>query len=264
MSKNYNIKPDCFLEDGTLYVTSPFGKRKDPVTGRESTQHNGVDCVRFYNNGCKVATITALESGVVSACHWGEINNKTYETARGNWVKIDHGNGIVTLYQHLMNEKLVKTGDKVSKGQVIGYMGNTGKSSGTHLHIEVHENGVIVDPLPYLLEEKPIKEGEEMIYNIQIKGKLYQGMKGEEVKLLQMRVAHVSPEYEAEVKSHSMNENNEFDGSFGKSMTQTIKKLQIAAGLPGTGIVDDATRELLNGSILDMNLKIVNAKKALE
>ena len=291
MSTKYDIKPDCFLEEGTLSVTSFFGKRVHPVTGVVGTQHNGVDCVRYRGGSC-LATITAVEAGTVIGSHWGETSNKTYTSSRGNWVKIDHGNGICTLYQHLQNTETVKTGDKVKKGQAIGTMGNTGRSTGAHLHFEVYENNKVVDPLPYLLKEKPIKtqtikeELEEiMIYNIQITKELEQGMKSEDVKLLQARVAQISPEFEAEVKSHSFKSTGEPDGSFGPGMTKTIKKLQKLAGLKETGITDEDTRKLLNGSILDLNssllkktkehdevateisgliAKINNAKKALE
>lgn len=270
MSTKYDIKPDCFLEEGTLSVTSFFGKRVHPVTGAASTQHNGVDCVRYRGGSC-LATITAVEAGTVIDCHWGETSNKTYTSARGNWVKIDHGNGICTLYQHLQNTETVKTGDKVKKGQAVGNMGNTGRSVGAHLHFEVHENNKVVDPLPYLLKEKTIKTQiikealeEVMLYNIQITKDLKQGMKSEDVKLLQARVAQISPDFEAEVKSHSFKSTGEFDGSFGSNMTKTICKLQKQAGLTETGIVDEPTRNLLNGSILELNNKILSAKKALE
>lgn len=265
MSTTYNIKPDCFHEDGKLCVTSKFGKRTDPVTGKENVTHAGVDCVRDAG-WMALANITTMESGTVIAAHWGETSNKAYKTARGNYVKIDHGNGICTLYQHLKNTQTVKTGDKVEKGQVIGYMGNTGKSAGAHLHIEVHVNGVIVDPLPYLLKEKNIKEekeAEEMLYNIQLTKNLSKGMTGEEVKNLQIRVAQISPEYESEMKSHSFS-NGQFDGSFGPSMVKTIKKLQEEAGLTVTGTVDEATRELLNSNILTLSKKIADVKKIFE
>ena len=267
MSDTYNIKPDCFKEEGSLCVVSHFGLRTDPKTGQPNTKHNGLDCVRKTEKGNRSATITAIAGGEVIGAHWGETSNVNYQTARGNWVKIDHGGGIVSLYQHLENTYTAKTGDIVKKGQELGIMGMTGKSTGVHLHFEIQIDGKPVDPLPYLLRETPINEEERtstVYYNIQIKDKLYQGMTGEKVKALQARVAQISPEYEAEIKGHSMNADNELDGSFGSSMTKTLRKLQKAAGLPETGITDDATRELLNGNILDLNLKIANAKKALE
>lgn len=263
MGKLYNIKPDCFLEDGDLYVTSFFGKRTDPVTGAENVTHAGVDCVR--NIGWNtLAGIAAMESGVVSGCHWGEKEGKEYSTARGNWVKIDHGNGIETLYQHLQDTSTVKKGDEVAKGQKIGHMGNTGKSAGAHLHIEVYVDGKVVDPLPYLLKEKAIKEATGEAYYIEINDTLSKGMKGEKVKALQKRISQISKSFENEIKSHSITANNELDGSFGAKMVDTIKRLQREAGVPETGVTDEATRKVLNSNILSLYKKITNAKNALE
>ncbi len=66
----------------------------------------------------------------------------------GNQIVVDHGNGFSTLYAHL-SEIYVKTGDRVSRGQVIGRMGSTGRSTGTHLHFETRVNGVAVNPAGY-------------------------------------------------------------------------------------------------------------------
>lgn len=69
----------------------------------------------------------------------------------GNFVKIDHGQGYETLYAHQKaNSILVKVGDQVKKGQLIGFVGSTGNSTGNHVHWEVRKNGIVIDPLPLL------------------------------------------------------------------------------------------------------------------
>ena len=67
----------------------------------------------------------------------------------GNRVMIDHGNGFVTLYAHLSSIS-VGVGQTVNRGDVVGRMGSTGRSTGTHLHFEIRKGGVLVDPLGYL------------------------------------------------------------------------------------------------------------------
>jgi murein DD-endopeptidase MepM/ murein hydrolase activator NlpD len=71
--------------------------------------------------------------------------------ALGNSVTLRHGYGIETIYGHL-EELEVKAGDKVKRGQKIGLMGNTGRSTGPHLHYQVHVNGTPVDPRNYILD----------------------------------------------------------------------------------------------------------------
>lgn len=101
----------------------------------------------WYHNALDIANpaapgIAAAEGGVVTLVEylrWGY----------GQYILIDHGGGFATLYAHL-SEIYVKPGDRVSRGQVIGRMGSTGRSTGTHLHFEVRRNGVIVNPLPFL------------------------------------------------------------------------------------------------------------------
>lgn len=86
----------------------------------------------------------------ISAAGEGSVVSVQYlKYGYGQHVIIDHGGGISTLYGH-MSEMYVKVGDKVNRGQVIGKMGSTGRSTGTHLHFEVRKNGVIVNPLGYL------------------------------------------------------------------------------------------------------------------
>jgi murein DD-endopeptidase MepM/ murein hydrolase activator NlpD len=115
--------------------TSSFGFRYDPFTGG-SAMHAGVDMA-----GAHGEPIYAAASGtVLQAGRSG---------GYGNLVELSHGKGIDTRYGHL-SAILVKPGDHVEKGQLIGRMGSTGRSTGTHLHYEVRVDGQAVNPRPFL------------------------------------------------------------------------------------------------------------------
>lgn len=115
------------------YISSTFGKR----WGR---QHQGIDIARTDRS--TKPPIAAAEAGTVEQA--GDRNN-----GYGKMVVINHGNGMKTLYAH-MDSLSVKPGQKVERGQKIGVMGATGRSTGVHLHFEVHENGSPKNPVPYL------------------------------------------------------------------------------------------------------------------
>lgn len=117
------------------WLSSYFGKRKSPFTGR-TVMHEGLDIAA--NTGTPV-TVTA--DGVVSRV--------TYSPTYGNKVVVDHGYGYQTLYAH-NSRNLVKVGQRVKRGDRIAQVGNTGISTGPHLHYEVHLNGVPINPRPFL------------------------------------------------------------------------------------------------------------------
>lgn len=122
------------------FVGSGFGMRTDPFTG-EFAMHAGIDFA------APVGTpIYAAAGGVVASAE--------PHPEFGNAVTIDHGNGLSTLYAHA-SRFAVKTGDIVRKGQAIAYVGTTGRSTGPHLHFEVHVNGVPQNPARYLAMAKP-------------------------------------------------------------------------------------------------------------
>lgn len=86
----------------------------------------------------------------------GSVGNASY----GNCVKIDHGNGYYTLYAHMQKGLSVRNGEYVKKGQVLGYMGNSGNANGSHLHFEVWEGNNRIDPTNYLDNDLPnVKKG---------------------------------------------------------------------------------------------------------
>lgn len=116
-------------------ITSEFGPRPKP-SPNGSVNHPGRDY------GAPGGTpIYAAADGVVKI--------KSYNKISGNYVEIDHGGGLVTRYQHC-TDIFIKKGDKVKKGDYIATVGSTGEATGPHLHFEVHENGVPVDPRKYL------------------------------------------------------------------------------------------------------------------
>lgn len=123
-------------------ITSRFGKRKDPVNNK-TAHHTGVDI-----RGKKGDKVYATADGTVK---------KSFRNGGfGNYIQIDHGNGYTTSYAHLQ-ARLVKSGEKVRRGQLIGLIGSTGRSTGPHLHYEI------------TLDEKPINPYNFMkIANLQV------------------------------------------------------------------------------------------------
>jgi murein DD-endopeptidase MepM/ murein hydrolase activator NlpD len=120
---------------GKGWLSSYYGVRKDPFTGRPS-MHKGIDFA-----GKEGEDVIATGAGVVT---W---SGSRY--GYGNLVEIDHGNGLRTRYGHNA-ELIVAVGDVVTKGQGIALVGNTGRSTGAHVHYEVLKNGQQVDPLPFI------------------------------------------------------------------------------------------------------------------
>lgn len=117
------------------WISSPYGTRKDPFTGKKAF-HRGVDIA-----GKKGSDVFAVAAGVVT-----EAGKKS---GYGYLVEIRHADGYVTRYGH-NSEITVKTGDLVSKGQVIGKMGSSGRSTGPHVHFEIARNGKSINPAKYL------------------------------------------------------------------------------------------------------------------
>lgn len=116
-------------------ISSGFGIRKDPFSQRLSF-HNGIDITGNTND-----QIFATADGTIEAAHWDPI--------KGNYVQINHTYSLQTVYMHL-RKITVKTGDPIKKGETIGYMGSTGRSTGTHLHYEVILKGQPINPIRYI------------------------------------------------------------------------------------------------------------------
>jgi len=128
--------PSAMPIEQSFNFTSGFGVRSDPFRGR-AAMHPGVDLAAPLNT-----PIYATADGIVDRAEW---NNGGY----GNMVEIDHGHGIQTRYGHL-TRYIVSAGEHVKRGQLIAYMGSTGRSTGSHLHYEVRLDGKAVNPIPFL------------------------------------------------------------------------------------------------------------------
>ena len=117
------------------YISSPYGSRLHPVYGYEKF-HYGVDYAVGYGT-----PIYAVASGTVAIT--------SYDASSGNWVMISHNGGFASGYMHMTNY-IVSPGQYVSQGQVIGYVGSTGASTGPHLHFAMYHNGGFVNPSAYV------------------------------------------------------------------------------------------------------------------
>ena len=124
------------------------------ITQGYKTTHRAVDMVKYYSETC---SILAHTEGKVVFCQTGKKNNPvaTGNASYGNCVKIKHPNGYYTLYAH-MKDVYVKLGQSVSRQQKIGFMGNTGRSFGAHLHFEVRDTkDNRINPTPYIDADLP-------------------------------------------------------------------------------------------------------------
>lgn len=120
------------------YQSSGFGWRADPLTGSMAL-HEGLD-------------FAAASGTPIYAAAAGIVSEAGMTPDYGNIVKLDHGSGLETRYAHA-SRLLVKTGERVGRGQLIAEVGNSGRSTGAHLHFEVRRNGVALNPRKYLQQQ---------------------------------------------------------------------------------------------------------------
>ncbi|MCE5270219.1 M23 family metallopeptidase [bacterium] len=123
------------------YITSHFGWRRSPFTGRRDF-HRGIDLVN------KIGT-------PIKATASGRVIFAGKEMFWGNAVFIEHQEGVVTKYGH-MSSINVKEGDKITRGQVIGFIGMTGRTTGPHVHYQIELDGQPVDPMQFIIDESDI------------------------------------------------------------------------------------------------------------
>lgn len=126
------INGDLFIRPIRGRFTSAYGWRRSPITGARSF-HRGIDLA--------APTGTPIGAGMA-----GRVTSVGYSPVFGNYVIISHHSNYRTLYAHMSSVR-TRTGAYVSTGQTVGYVGNTGQSTGPHLHFEVYKNGVTVNPL---------------------------------------------------------------------------------------------------------------------
>lgn len=118
------------------WLSSRFGKRISPFTGKLA-MHHGID-------------IAARPGTPIIAPAAGVVTRYRFNGGFGRYIELNHGYGTVTHYGHL-SKAAVKVGQKVKRGDVIGYVGNTGLSTGPHLHYEVYVNNVAINPMKHIL-----------------------------------------------------------------------------------------------------------------
>jgi murein DD-endopeptidase MepM/ murein hydrolase activator NlpD len=126
------------------WLTSAFASMREHPILHIMRPHEGID-------------VTAPMGSPIEAPAAGIVTDAGWESGYGNTVTIDHGYGIVTKFAHA-SKLLVRTGQRVSRGQRIALVGNTGLATGPHLHYEVHVNGRPVDPLRYVLPEQVVTD----------------------------------------------------------------------------------------------------------
>lgn len=138
LEETLNSAPIGKPSDGN--ITSGFGYRRNPFTGRNSEFHSGIDFKGQVGDSVKTTG-----SGIVTFAG--------YKGGYGRCVIIEHEKNLQTLYGHLQQIN-VKAGDHVNSGQLIGLMGSSGRSTGPHLHYEIINNGKRIDPKKYVSFEK--------------------------------------------------------------------------------------------------------------
>ncbi len=136
--KSYKMATSPSINPTAGWQTSSFGKRKDPFTGEEE-YHYGID-------------IAASHGSPVYATADGYVHKIKTELTGGKVIILNHGGGVTTVYCHLSKFN-VKVGQKVKRKDIIGFVGQTGKAIGPHVHYEVRKNGRAVNPYSYILEE---------------------------------------------------------------------------------------------------------------
>lgn len=130
------------LQKGIHYVTSDYKTRNSA-----RPTHSGIDMVSYNGKNTTTDYIICVYEGIVK-------RNEYADKGGGYWVEVKHPNGVCSRYLHMKKGSVkVKCGQSLKKGDVIGYMGSTGNSTGAHLHFGIYVNNKMTDPYPYLLDD---------------------------------------------------------------------------------------------------------------
>ncbi|WP_462279667.1 peptidoglycan DD-metalloendopeptidase family protein [Salinivirga cyanobacteriivorans] len=121
-----------------IYISSYYGTRLHPIYKRWK-MHHGIDYAAQIGS-----PVYSTGKGIVKAAY--------YASGYGKVVKVDHGFGYLSIYAHL-DKYIVKKGDTISRGQLVGYVGNTGSSTGPHLHYEIRKNNQTQNPLYFYMDD---------------------------------------------------------------------------------------------------------------
>lgn len=197
-------------------ITYPFGERE--ILGVRE-HHSGTDLIPLAENGGAI-------SDWVVAFDAGEVIEAGYSARSGYYCKLRHDDTAVTLYCHFKKDTLrVKRGDRVARGEILGYMGSTGRSTGAHLHLGVALYGAYVDPEKYF--EKNLSEVNKMTLTHE-RRVLKRGASGEEVRLLQTLLNFHGSDIKA-------------DSSFGPATEGALKEFQRSRSIAVDGSAGPAT-----------------------
>lgn len=216
------------LKNGVHYLTSDYKTRNPKRSGYNGTRaHNGMD---FVGNGTDY--IIAIEKGSVYATG--------YNSSAGYYVKVKHSNGFISLYYHMKKGSIsVKKGDKVVKGQILGYMGSTGNSTGNHLHFGViNDEGKYVDPKPYLQGKENFGD------DIEVDGVWGKATTRKAQKVFGTTidgvVSNQNKKYKDENPGLSIS-TFEWESKPGKGGSKLIKAIQKKVGVKQSGYIDPTT-----------------------
>ncbi len=208
-------------------ITSPYGMR---TLNGVKKMHNGIDLVAKTASGGSATDYITAHTG-------GTVYKVGYDATSGNYIRIQTDSKTTMLYCHLKSKPTLKKGEAVKEGQVIGYMGATGKVTGAHLHFGIKRSGSWIDPKPYLdkgLDDPATQTASASQLSLPT---LQRGDKGESVRALQILLAG---------RGHKGNM-HEPDGKFGPNTEGAVKSFQKAQGLDADGIVGPNTWTKLLG-----------------